>query len=71
MKDKLIMAIGSAAVNYSNAAYYKTNMTEYFEGKVKGLLDLATDLGLYNDPDVVKYRKMVTNADAITQADQA
>lgn len=71
MKDKLIIAIGSAAVNYSNAAYYKTNMTEYFEGKAKGLLDLAADLGFYDDPDVVKYREMVTNADEVTQADQA
>lgn len=71
MKDKLIIAIGSAAMNYSNAAYYKTSTTEYYEGKVKGLLNLAADLGLYDDPDVAKYREMVTNTDKIAQTNQA
>lgn len=63
--DKLIHAAGCAATNYANAAYYKTDTASYFEGKAKGLLNFAADIGLGDNPDIRKYREMVDKADEI------
>lgn len=71
MQNKLISAIGAAATNYFHAAYYKTGTADFYEGKAKGLLNLAADLGLYDHPDIVRYRKTVTDADELIQANKA